>query len=119
MSLPLQLGNAIKSDRGVLEVETNKATISVTPPCGRRIAEWPGEPAEISRWWSESASGNHRIAPTATDASRRGAGTTTRHRNSIAPAGAGSFYPGNRWFPLADSLHHRLISIHPPGEPNS
>jgi len=28
--------------------------------------------------------------------------------HSIAPAGAGSEDVGVRWFPLADSLHHRL-----------
>ena len=32
----------------------------------------------------------------------------------IAPAGAGLILSSIRWFPLADSLHHRLISAAPP-----
>jgi hypothetical protein len=32
----------------------------------------------------------------------------------IAPAGAGLILSSIRWFPLADSLHHRLISVAPP-----
>ena len=36
---------------------------------------------------------------------------------SAVPAGTGFFYLcGFRWFPLADSLHHRLISAVPPGQ---
>ncbi len=38
--IPFQVGDAIESDQDVLEVETNKATMGVTPPCGGRIAEW-------------------------------------------------------------------------------
>ena len=40
VSIPFQVGDAIASDQDVLEVETNKATMGVTPPCGGRIAEW-------------------------------------------------------------------------------
>ena len=40
VSIPFQIGDAIESDQDVLEVETNKATMGVTPPCGGRIAEW-------------------------------------------------------------------------------
>ena len=40
VSIPFQVGDAIESDQDVLEVETNKATMGVTPPCGGRIAEW-------------------------------------------------------------------------------
>ena len=40
VSIPFQVGDTIESDQDVLEVETNKATMGVTPPCGGRIAEW-------------------------------------------------------------------------------
>lgn len=40
VSIPFQVGDAIESDQDVLEVETNKATMGVTPPCGGHIAEW-------------------------------------------------------------------------------
>ncbi len=40
VSIPVQVGDAIESDQDVLEVETNKATMGVTPPCSGRIAEW-------------------------------------------------------------------------------
>ncbi len=40
VSILFQVGDPIESDQDVLEVETNKATMGVTPPCGGRIAEW-------------------------------------------------------------------------------
>ena len=95
VSIPFQVGDTIESDQDVLEVETNKATMGVTPPCGGRIAEWPGGPAEISRWWSESASGNHRITPITKDAPRRGAGTTRAIGIPSPLPGRDRFIPGS------------------------
>ena len=46
VSIPFQVGDAIESDQDVLEVETNKATMGVTPPCGGRVAEWLVEPGQ-------------------------------------------------------------------------
>ncbi len=40
VSIPFQVGDTIESDQDVLEVETNKATMGVTPPCSGSIAEW-------------------------------------------------------------------------------
>jgi len=37
--LPFQAGDIVESDEDVMEVETNKATMGVTPPCRGRIAE--------------------------------------------------------------------------------
>ena len=48
--------------------------------------------------------------------SRRDDGTTRVSFDSSTPAGADSFSDRVRWFPLADSLHHRLISSVPPGQ---
>ena len=46
VSIPFQVGDTIESDQDVLEVETNKATMGVTPPCSGRIAEWLVEPGQ-------------------------------------------------------------------------
>ena len=54
------------------------------------VAECAGGAAEISRWWSESASGNHRNPAQNANPSRRDDGATRAPCNSIAPAGAGS-----------------------------
>ena len=35
-------------------------------------------------------------------------------QSSIVPPGRFVLPPKIRWFPLADSLHHRLISVAPP-----
>ena len=40
VSIACQVGDSIEGDQDVLEVETNKATMGVTPPCAGRIAEW-------------------------------------------------------------------------------
>src|SRR6188474_553105 len=40
VNIACQVGESIEGDQDVLEVETNKATMGVTPPCAGRIAEW-------------------------------------------------------------------------------
>ncbi|MEA3211521.1 MAG: hypothetical protein QOE70_4578 [Chthoniobacter sp.] len=40
VSIPFQAGDRVETDQDVLEVETNKATMGVTTPCGGRVAEW-------------------------------------------------------------------------------
>ena len=40
VSIPFKVGDMIENDQDVLEVETNKATMGVTPPCAGRIADW-------------------------------------------------------------------------------
>jgi pyruvate/2-oxoglutarate dehydrogenase complex dihydrolipoamide acyltransferase (E2) component len=40
VSIACQVGESIGGDQDVLEVETNKATMGVTPPCAGRVAEW-------------------------------------------------------------------------------
>ena len=52
VSIPFQVGEAIESDQDVLEVETNKATMGVTPPCGvarlRKAASSPSINTEFA-----------------------------------------------------------------------
>ena len=40
VSLPCPTGCSVISDQDILEVETNKATMSVTAPCAGQITEW-------------------------------------------------------------------------------
>ncbi|MDB6148787.1 MAG: pdhC 2 [Chthoniobacter sp.] len=40
LSIAFQAGEMVETDQDVLEVETNKATMGVTTPCGGRVAEW-------------------------------------------------------------------------------
>jgi len=40
VSRPFNVGDEVSTDQDVLEVETNKATMGVTPPCDGRVAEW-------------------------------------------------------------------------------
>src|SRR6478752_9444920 len=39
VALPFSVGDTVEEDQDVIEVETNKATMSVTSPCRGRIAE--------------------------------------------------------------------------------
>jgi pyruvate/2-oxoglutarate dehydrogenase complex dihydrolipoamide acyltransferase (E2) component len=40
VNIACKVGDNTEGDQDVLEVETNKATMGVTPPCSGRIAEW-------------------------------------------------------------------------------
>lgn len=40
VNILFQVGDVIEADQDVLEVETNKATMSVTAPCPGKVAEW-------------------------------------------------------------------------------
>ena len=79
----------------------------------RTRATRPGGTPESSRWWSESASATTGLS-TKAHPPRRGDGTLHGPLHPIAPAGAGLILSSIRWFSLADSLHHRLISAAPP-----
>src|SRR6478752_6679341 len=39
VALPFSVGDTVEEDQDVIEVETNKATMSVTSPCRGRVAE--------------------------------------------------------------------------------
>jgi len=68
---------------------------------------------EISRWWSEGRTEQ----PEHNDQW----GAPRMGREDFTPCswrtlrGASAFVNVIRWFPFADSLHHRLISFVPPG----
>src|SRR6266853_4401364 len=71
-----------------------------------------GGTKEISRWWSEErAQPPDRVGPA--DAPRRVRQKALREIPAHPP-GRSRSVDGIRWFPLADSLHHRLISVAPP-----
>ena len=72
-----------------------------------RGRSYAGGVAEISRWRQPPEKTTNEPAPA-------GAAECRQPHVSAAPAGAGLILSSIRWFPLADSLHHRLISAAPP-----